>query len=207
MLGSSLRPLSRWLRWGLGAALTLLVAPPLAAEGDGIYGRFDTDLRLALNAGGGAALGRTTPDGVAHAAARIRFLYAVGLGLGTNLGPRGAEGFAGFELRPLFPTLFFLNAFSGTAWTDLTLQSCGLEVGLWTPADAFGTRWRPYLALSLESPLRPPDRPGPSLWVRMETRWLASQDASSQGSEWRLLLSVLLDLRLPGHPLSTWVSR
>ncbi len=185
--------------------LLLLVPSSLRAEGDGLYGRFDTDLRLAGNVGGDFTPSSNPSDVALHVSARMRLLYAAGLGIGTSLGPRGGEGFAGLELRPLFPALFLMDAFSGDAWMDLTIQSLGLEVGLWTPIEGFGARWSPYAALSLESPLRPPNRRGPSLWARLEARWLALSDADRRRRRaWRVLLSLSMDVRLPGHPISSW---
>ncbi len=178
--------------------LGLAGTPAARAEGDGVYGRLDSDLRLAASLGVAwqAAQGRLNATG----SLRLRYLYAVGLFGGVDASTAALRPFGGVELRPLFPALLLTDAFSGSAWLDLTVQSLGLEAGL-AAAPAAPGGLAPFLGLSLESPLRPPSAPGPSVWLRLSARWWRAEEGPPR-SGWRLGATLLLDWRLPSHPIS-----
>ena len=96
-------------------------------DGDGIYGRFDHGLVVALGAGGSIS---TDGSFRAEGEVRLRFLDAAGPMLSISGAPdRQTFVIAGVELRPLFPALFLLDAWSGHEWLDLFIQSIGVELG------------------------------------------------------------------------------
>lgn len=97
------------------------------ADDDGVYGRFDHGLVFALGAGGSLS---TNGELRAEGEVRIRILDAAGPSLSISGGPdRQTFVLAGIELRPLFPALFLLDAWSGNEWLDVFLQSIGIDLG------------------------------------------------------------------------------
>jgi hypothetical protein len=118
-------------------ALALCLSPTLAHadEGDGVYDRFDRDLTIATDVGGGLVLDGVDPRPTLTADLRFRIIDAAGPAIGLRWGPAGDGGsghghvFVGVELRPLFPALFLLDLSTGNEWVDLFVQSVGIELG------------------------------------------------------------------------------
>lgn len=125
------------LRSTAALALIACLAPALAHadDGDGVYDRFDRDLTIATDVGGGLVLDGVDPRPTLTADLRFRIIDAAGPAIGLRWGPAGADGsghghvFVGVEIRPLFPALFLLDLSTGNEWVDLFVQSLGLEIG------------------------------------------------------------------------------
>ena len=136
----------------LAAALALLTAaPPLRAEGDGVYGRLDGDLELRAEAGASFASGG--PSLAVGAAA----LYLNTAGLYARytdaLGSRGADVTrsiaAGLVLQPLFLARYGSDFEHGPPRLDLLVDSFGLEIGsFWAAPRGLGLRATPGLELA-----------------------------------------------------------
>lgn len=116
-------------------ALGLWPALAQADAGDGLYDRFDRDLTIATDLGGGVVLDGVDPRATLTADVRFRIIDAAGPAFGLRWGPAGSSGsghghvFVGVELRPFFPALFLLDLSTGHEWVDLFVQSFGIELG------------------------------------------------------------------------------
>jgi hypothetical protein len=140
--------------------------------GDGLYGRWDRGLTLALGAGGGATWldGKADPNVVGEA----RFLIAdtAGVVLSGRWGPdSGQHLFLGVDLRPLFPALFFLYKQTWNEFADLLLQSIFFEIGPTFLLDgdrSVGLGVGFGFALPLYRPLTTVR----GLWLRIATRYV-----------------------------------
>jgi len=123
--------------------------------GDGLYDRFDRDLTIAADLGGGAVLDGVDPRGTLTADLRFRIIDTAGPAIGLRWGPDGGSGhghlFVGVELRPFFPALFLLDLSTGHEWLDLFVQSFGLELGaaLFAFDDDFGVGFAVGVSLSI----------------------------------------------------------
>lgn len=171
------------------------------ADDDGVYGRFDHGLVFALGAGGSiSANGEVRAEGEV----RMRFLDAAGPVLSLSGAPdRQTFVLAGIELRPLFPALFLLDAWSGNEWVDVFVQSIGIELGAaFFPGNggvAFAYGFSVELPLALS-------RPGPfdGLGLRIAARRIAPSNAfapapDSQSGHFSVMatLSLHLGVRFP----------
>ncbi|MFK7999793.1 MAG: hypothetical protein AB8H86_09355 [Polyangiales bacterium] len=168
-----------------GVALAVLCANLITcarahADDDGAYGRFDHGLVFALGAGGSVS---TNGELRVEGEVRMRILDAAGPVLSLSGAPdRQTFVIAGVELRPLFPALFLLDAWSGKEWVDVFLQSIGIELGAaFFPGDsgvafAYGFSVEVPLALS---------RPGPfdGLGLRIAARRIAPSNAFAPAPE------------------------
>jgi len=140
-------------------ALACLLWPALAQadDGDGVYDRFDRDLTVAADVGGGMVLDGVDPRATVTADLRFRIIDAAGPAIGLRWGPADDVGsghghvFVGVELRPLFPALFLLDMSTGNEWVDLFIQSFGIELGaaLFVFDDDFGVGLAVGLSLSI----------------------------------------------------------
>ena len=161
--------------------LLCLLWPALvqADEGDGVYDRFDRDLTVAADLGGGVVLDGADPRATAIVDLRFRIIDAAGPAFGLRWGPAGDVGsghghvFAGVELRPLFPALFLLDMSTGNEWLDLFVQSFGIELGaaLFVFDDDFGVGLA--VGLSIQVPLLLPswtNGPFQSIALRLGAR-------------------------------------
>ena len=173
------------------------------AEDDGVYGRFDHGLVFALGAGGSiSASGEVRAEGEL----RLRILDAAGPTLSVSGAPdRQTFVLAGIELRPFFPALFLLDAWSGNEWLDVFVQSIGVELGAaFFPGD--GERGVAFAyGFSVELPLVL-SRPGPfdGLGLRIAARRIAPSNAfapapESQRGHFSVMatLSLHLGVRFP----------
>ena len=103
--------------------------------GDGLYGRWDRGLTLALGAGAGATWRDRKADPNVVGEARFLVADVAGLALSGRWGPdSGQHLFVGVDLRPLFPALFFLYKQTWVEFVDLMLQSVFLDpqASYWT---------------------------------------------------------------------------
>lgn len=176
-----------------GALVVLFLAWPALAQaddGDGVYDRFDRDLTIAADLGGGVVLDGVDPRATLTADFRFRIIDAAGPAIGFRWGPAGPSGsghghvFVGVELRPLFPALFLLDLSTGNEWVDLFVQSVGIELGaaLFPFDEDFGVGLA--VGLSISVPLLLPSRTSgtfQSIALRLGARRVDAS-ASFQGS-------------------------
>jgi hypothetical protein len=160
------------------ALLFVLGATPAAAAedsaSDGVYGRFDGDLELAL--AGGAELER---DGQ-RIAARLTLHYFSMMGLTAGLSERAGGNVehtrvasVGVDLRPAFVPRWAKNMQQGPGFFDLTIDSLSLGMAaFWaTPGGGdFGDRRGLELSGGLGVPLTG-RAGGPWLEARALGRW------------------------------------
>jgi hypothetical protein len=184
------------------AALVLAGSPGKASADesrDGLYGRWDRDLVLALGAGGGATVAGGDAAPIVAGEARLRFLGAAGPVV-SGAWARGAQShlFVGVELRPLFPALFLLDLSTNRPFVDLLLQSISVELGPAFLLDGHGSTGL-GVGLALEVPLIYPTVFAQGLWLRLDARRvLASAEwASINGptrSHWALMATLVVAL-------------
>jgi len=178
-------------------------------EGDGLYGRWDRGLTLALGAGGGAAWlnGKADPNVVGEA----RFLIAdtAGLALSGRWGPdSGQHLFLGVDLRPLFPALFFLYKQTWNEFADLLLQSIFFEIG---PAFLLDGERSVGLGVGFGFglPLYRPLTTLKGLWLRIATRYVNADPAfrntqpTTDRTRWTLYATFVVRLGFDSK-LSRW---
>jgi hypothetical protein len=145
------------------ASLLFAWAPPLrAAEGDGVYGRFDGDLTLRAEAGAAFAPGGPSLSVGAAAlylgTAGVYAAYTDAFGSGMPCGPGPECGgpevrrsiAAGVVMQPLFIARYATNQEHGPAHWDLLVDSFAMEVGaFWAAPRGAGLRAEPGLELAL----------------------------------------------------------
>ncbi|MGB5809666.1 MAG: hypothetical protein WBG86_03995 [Polyangiales bacterium] len=169
-------------------------------DGDGLYGRWDRGLTLALGAGPGAtwAGSKTKPSVVGE----VRLLVAdlAGLALAGRWGPGvGQHLFIGVDVRPLFPALFFLYKQTWNPFADLMLQSIYLELG-----GAFLLDGNQSAGLGVGFgfgvPIYRPLKTLRGLWLRIGARYVNAKPAERNtrpdvdGSEWTLFVTFVVRL-------------
>ncbi len=171
----------------LGALVWLVVASaagPARAQGpgDGLYGRFHGDLTLAVDAGAGVLLGDGGPRAGLVGELRARYLDAAGPFVAGRFSPDGPDALVfGVTIRPLFPSLFFENLWTGYGFVDRLVQSLGVDLGLAvTPLDS-GTGVGFAVGFALEPPLWWSDRTGNTLALRLAARYLTAQPGDQAG--------------------------
>jgi hypothetical protein len=163
---------------GSVASLALLlllfgVAAPVAAQGadgDGLYGRFDSDGVLTLGAGAGANLHL---EPIYLAELRARYLDSAGIAVAPEWNPEGDAAVALLlEVRPLFLARFLGNGSTGNRWLDLTIDSVGLEIGTWIGPLESGLGAALALGGGLELPLGLARSSARGLWLRVGIRYV-----------------------------------
>jgi hypothetical protein len=179
----------------------------LAAEDDGLYGRFDGDVTLHLGAGMALAAGGPA------LAARIEALYLSTAGIyGHYTDALGSEApsversiAAGLRLQPFFLGRFGKDLEQGPARLDLLVDSFAFEMGAFWDAlrgSSLGGDPGLELALSIELPMLE-DATGPFLGVRGGLRWRATDLRSSAADSGLLDQGALLSLTLAWHHVVT----
>ena len=98
---------------------------------DGVYGRFDGDLSLALGAGGELGFDPASPRLLGTLT--LRYYSLVGIYAGYREGVRDRDPLArgisaGILLEPLFLLRWTRGATTGSPFWDLTLDSIGISV-------------------------------------------------------------------------------
>ena len=162
---------------GAGAlAAALLAGSPASAGGsDGLYGRFDGDVELRVQAGAAfAAGGPALAAGLAAlylSTAGVYVHYTDALGTDAPLVSRSVA--TGLHLQPLFVGRYGLNLEQGPAFLDLLVDSLAFELGaFWSAPRRAAWDVHPGLeaALDVALPLFP-RATGPFLGVRGALRW------------------------------------
>lgn len=195
------------------AAIVLLasVAAPASAQrgGDGLYGRWDRGLTLALGAGGGATWLDRNADPNVLAEARFLVADAAGVTLSGRWGPdSGQHLFVGVDLRPLFPALFFLYMQTWNEFADLLLQSIFFEIG---PAFLLDGNRSVGLGVGFGFglPLYRPLTTVKGLWLRIATRYVNADPAfrnttpTTDRTQWTLYATFVVRLGFASK-LSRW---
>jgi hypothetical protein len=136
---------------------------------DGVYGRFDGDLFLAL--GAGAELGQGARAG---GLARALFFHTAGLYFGYARALSGEPALervllAGAEIRPLFLPRFALDLEGSGPFLDLTLDSLSLGAGVCFASERADHNSALELSLGFGVPLAAKAR-GPWLEARAALR-------------------------------------
>ena len=206
--------MTRGARLGVIVGSILVISEfsaPAGAErdGDGLYGRWDRGLTLALGAGGGATWlnRRADPNVIGEA----RFLVAdvAGLALSGRWGPdSGQHLFLGVDLRPLFPALFFLYKQTWNEFADLLLQSIFFEIG---PAFLLDGQRSVGLGVGFGFglPLYRPLTKVKGLWLRVAARYVNADpsyrnaQATTDRSQWTLYAAFVVRLGFASK-LSRW---
>ncbi len=142
---------------------------------DGVYGRFDGNVDLALSAGAeleaGEPRGALRLSGHYLSTAGAYARYSDAFGAADERPARVAS--LGVDLRPLFLPRFALDAEQGPAWLDLTLDSLSLSAGAYfaQPDDeSFGDERGFEAGIGFAVPLFAAAR-GPWLEARAERRF------------------------------------
>lgn len=198
---------------GLVLVLSSLGASASAQrQGDGLYGRWNRGLTLALGAGGGATWLDHQADPNVIGEGRFLIADVAGIVLGGRWGPdSGQHLFLGVDLRPLFPALFFLYKQTWNEFLDLVLQSIFVEVG---PAFLLdGDRSTGLgVGFGFAIPLYRPLTALEGLWLRLATRYV-NADPSHRNTQptpdptrWTLYATFVVRLGFRSS-LSGWEPR
>jgi hypothetical protein len=181
-------------------------------DGDGLYGRWERGLTLALGAGPGATW--ISGDAGVSVVGEARFLVAdvAGLVLAGRWGPdSGQYMFVGVDVRPLFPALFFLYMQTWNEFADLVLQSVFLELGAAFLLD--GDQSAAFaVGFGFGIPLYRPLETLRGLWLRIGTRYIDADPSyrntppSPSRSEWTLYLTFVVRLGFKAN-IGRWEPR
>lgn len=190
--------------------LTSFGAPASAQRrGDGLYGRWDRGLTLAFGAGPGATWLDQKAD--PNVIGEVRFLIAdvAGVALSGRWGPdSGQHLFLGVDIRPLFPSLFFLYSQTWNEFTDLVLQSIFFEIGPAFLLDGNGTTGL-GVGFGFGIPLYRPLTTVRGLWLRIATRYVNADPSFrrtqpvSDHTQWTLYATFVVRLGFKSH-FSRW---
>ena len=186
-------------------------ATPSSAQrrGDGLYGRWDRGLTLALGAGPGATWLNRKADPNLVGEARFLIADVAGVVLSGRWGPdSGQHLFLGVDLRPLFPALFFLYKQTWAEFADLFLQSVFFEIG---PAFAIDGHRSVGLGVGFgfALPLYRPLTTVRGLWLRIGTRYVnedpsyRNNQPTTDRTEWTLYTTFVVRLGFKSK-LSRW---
>lgn len=117
----------RWVGLLLCVASITCVTRARAQGGDGLYGRWNQDLTVSV---GVSAAFTDRGEGAVLAPVHLRYLDFVGLTLTpTWAWDADLTLWTGFEIRPLFPSLFLSDASLRTAFWDRLVQSLAFQMG------------------------------------------------------------------------------
>ncbi len=169
-------------------------------QGDGLYGRWDRGLTLALGAGPGVTWLNRKADPNVVAEGRFLVADAAGVVLSGRWGPNsGQHLFLGVDLRPLFPALFFLYKQTWVEFVDLLLQSIFFEIG---PAFLLDGNRSTGLGVGFGFglPLYRPLTTVRGLWLRIAARYVNADPSyrntqpSSDRTRWTLYATFVVRL-------------
>lgn len=191
-------------------AISLVIGLPEAAraEGgaDGLYRKWDSEVQLAIFAGGGFAHQDGALKGAGDLALSVRFLDAFGPRFDLALHDSGRKlplhVFGGLEIRPLGPAHFLQNMSTGRARLDLFIRSPGFVLGSRLYPDA-----RFYWQFGLGAPLILPKKRLHGLDLRIEfrhqPRTSALRNTDGRGEAVYELYALFdLAIALGGRPIS-----
>ena len=210
--------LSRW-RPGLAAlfAATALssaaAALPVRAQvrterphDDGVWGRFGSDLVLAIGANAGAGLGDPSLLARGSNAAtfaldvelRLRVIDTAGVLLAPEWRPDGASRLvAAVDLRPVFLARFLFGATSGDRYWDLLFDSLGGKLGatIFAPEGRVAVAWA--IGFGCDVPLWVPPEITGAIALRLGGRWTGGGTADVWGpnrsvDDWTLHAGLLV---------------
>lgn|GEM_PF-1256297 len=178
-------------------------------RGDGLYGRWDRGLTLALGAGGGATWIDHEADPNVLGEARFLVADVAGVVLSGRWGPSsGQHLFLGVDLRPLFPALFFLYKQTWNEFADLVLQSIFFEIGPSFLLDGDGSVGL-GVGFGFAIPIYRPLTTVRGLWLRIAARHVNADpsyrntELSSDPSQWTLYATFVVRLGFKSN-LSRW---
>ena len=168
----------------LPVVLALCLPAPAAQadaprEGDGVYGRLDDDVVLSAALGTGAAF---FGDGawVGTLELRARYLDSAGVFVAPEVrlyaDPRILLG---VDFRPLFFARLFRGLSATDEWSDLVLDSIGLDLGVVLVPIGDHTGAGLVLAAGIDFPLAV--ERGTGLFLRLGTRWAHALLADRNG--------------------------
>lgn len=197
--------MTRGARWRVivGSILVLSTFGGSASaqrKGDGLYGRWDRGLTLALGAGPGATWVSGEADVSIIGEGRLLVADVAGLVLSGRWGPNsGQHLFLGVDVRPLFPALFFLYKQTWNEFADLLLQSIYLELGVAFLLDGHQSTGL-GVGFGFAIPVYRPRTTLRGLWFRIGARHV-NANPSYQGTqpnvdrnEWTLYLTFVVRL-------------
>lgn len=197
---------------GVPSPLAAALEPGPASPADGLYGRFDGDLVLSVGVSGGPVFDRGFRGGLVELDLRARYLDAAGLvvapawfhdpafPLREAIDDGAGRLFVGLEVRPFFPARFLLDLWTGSRWTDLLIDSIGVELGVVVgPFGAPGTSDGVAFAwgAGVELPLLTSDQLAHGLRLRLAVRRVTSRSGDQAGpegerhSDWTLLTGLV----------------
>lgn len=178
-------------------------------QGNGLYGRWDRALTLALGAGPGATWIDREADPNVVGEARFLVADVAGVVLSGRWGPSsGQHLFLGVDLRPLFPALFFLYMQTWNEFADLMLQSIFFEIGPAFLLDGEGTTGL-GVGFGFGIPLYRPLTTVRGLWLRIAARHVNADPSyrntavDSDRSQWTLYTTFVVRLGFKPN-LSHW---
>ena len=181
-------------------------------DGDGLYGRWDRGLTLALGAGAGATWISRQADVSVVGEARFLVADVAGLALSGRWGPdSGQHLFVGVDLRPLFPALFFLYKQTWNEFADLLLQSIYLELGAAFLLDGHRSSGL-GVGFGFGIPLYRPLTTVRGLWLRVGARHVDANPSyrntqpDVERSEWTLFVTFVVRLGFKAN-IGTWEPR
>jgi len=168
--------------------------------GDGLYGRWDRGLTLALGVGPGATWISREADISIVGEARFLVADVAGLVLSGRWSPNSDQHlFLGVDLRPLFPALFFLYKQTWNEFADLMLQSVYLELGVGFLLD--GDRSTGLgVGFGFGIPIYRPLTTLRGLWFRIGARYINANpshrntELNVDRSEWTLYVTFVVRL-------------
>lgn len=183
------------MRVTLGLVTMLLLTAPVAAdEGDGLYGRLDGDLTLSLAAGGGMIAGGDETAAVLGEL-RLRYVESAGLLVAGELHPGGAQrAVFALDFRPVFLWHFFTDRWSGVRFTDLLLDSIGMDLGVAVLRHGVALA----IGFGLDVPIWWGDDGSPGLFLRLGARHVrasANERYAPDGGASDWLLHAALGIR------------
>jgi hypothetical protein len=168
--------------------------------GDGLYGRWDRGLTLALGAGPGATWISREADISIVGEARFLVADVAGVVLSGRWGPNSDQHlFLGVDLRPLFPALFFLYKQTWNEFADLMLQSVYLELGAGFLLDGHRSTGL-GVGFGFGIPIYRPLTTLRGLWFRIGARYINADpshrntEPNVDRSEWTLYLTLVVRL-------------
>ena len=180
---------------------TLSATAEAERDGDGIYGRWDRGLTLALGAGPGTTwISSQKAEISVLGEARLLVADVAGLVVSGRWGPEVDQYlFLGVDVRPLFPSLFFLYKQTWNEFADLLLQSFFLELGGAFLLDGNGSAGL-GVGFGFAIPVYRPLKALEGLWFRIGTRYINAKpqnrntESSIDRSEWTLYLTFVVRL-------------
>jgi len=181
-------------------------------RGDGLYGRWDRGLTLALGAGAGSTWLNREADPNVIGEARFLIADAAGVVLSGRWGPdSGQHLFLGIDIRPLFPALFFLYKQTWNEFADLMIQSIFFEIG---PAFLLdGDRSIGLgVGFGFGVPLYRPLTTLRGLWLRIAARYVNADSSfrntqpTPDSTQWTLYATFVVQLGFESK-LSRWEPR